>query len=296
MPLLLDPRHRAMLREMGVHVWQPEGHADPAAARQGSPAASLPVATKSGATHTRPERAVGLKGADFAADSAADLGSLDPVVAAPLARRPVVPAPLAAPLALPARLSAPATAPAARVGAVGPGSPVWQQGERHTLYGAEAAGVKTSPAHWLVLVETPAASLQAGGFDPLAGEAGALLGNMLRAARLPAAAQVLLVPLARLLPSSPAQAGLADALAPLLADIRPDMVLLMGRLAAQAALKTDEPLGQLRGRIHRLHGIATVLTYDPAHLLRNADNKAKAWDDLCLAMGFVEGLGLVMRG
>lgn len=288
MPLLLDPRHRAMLREMGVHVWQPEVRADPAAARQGSPAASLPVATKSGAAHARPERAVGLKGAD----SAADLGSLDPVVAAPLARRPVVPAPLA----LPARLSAPATAPAARVGAVGPGSPVWQQGERHTLYGAEAAGVKTSPAHWLVLVETPAASLQAGGFDPLAGEAGALLGNMLRAARLPAAAQVLLVPLARLLPSSPAQAGLADALAPLLADIRPDMVLLMGRLAAQAALKTDEPLGQLRGRIHRLHGIATVLTYDPAHLLRNADNKAKAWDDLCLAMGFVEGLGLVMRG
>ena len=113
---------------------------------------------------------------------------------------------------------------------------------------------------------------------------------------MPAAAQVRFVPLARLLPSSPAQAGLADALAPLLAGIRPDMVLLMGRLAAQAALKTDEPLGQLRGRVHRLHGIATVLTYDPAHLLRNADNKAKACDDLCLAMRFVEESGLDPRG
>ena len=132
--------------------------------------------------------------------------------------------------------SLPAVAPVARVAAASPGSPVWQVGVPHTLYGnANAAGVKTSPAHWLVLGETPAASLQAGDFDPLAGEVGALLGNMLRAARLPAAARVQFVPLARLPPSSPAQAGLADALAPLLAKSQPDMVLLMGRLAAQAA-------------------------------------------------------------
>ncbi|MCY7370134.1 MAG: hypothetical protein LH479_04500, partial [Polaromonas sp.] len=176
-----------------------------------------------------------------------------------------------------------------RAGRAAAGAALWQVGAPQALYADAPA--KTSPAHWLILGETPAASLQPdGGFDALAGETGTLLGNMLRAARLPSAASVLFVPLARLLPSSPAQSGLADALAPLLAETRPDIVLLMGRLAAQAALTTDEPLGHLRGRVHRLHGCAAVLTYDAAHLLRNPDNKARAWDDLCLATQFAGNL------
>lgn len=283
MNLLLDPRQRAMLREMGVPVWQPEApviSASMPATRSEAAAARPSVAMKSEAVSAYSQRAGGLKDSD----STAAHGLQERTAPAPLSRRPVAPI-------------SPTAAPVARAGSASLGSPVWQVGAVHTLYGAAVApGIKTSPAHWLVLGETPAASLQAGDFDPLAGEAGALLGNMLRAARLPAAAQVQFVPLARLLPSTPGQAGLADALAPLLAGAQPDIVLLMGRLAAQAALRTDEPLGQLRGRVHRLHGIATVLTYDPAHLLRNADNKAKAWDDLCLAMRFVDELGLKPRG
>lgn len=241
---------------------------------------------KSGAVSARTKRAEDLKDADSTTAQTLQQHAAPALPALPVlsARRPVA-------------LPLPAVAPIAQVVAASPGSPVWQVGVPHTLYGnASAASVKTSPAHWLVLGETPAASLQAGDFDPLAGEVGALLGNMLRAARLPAAARVQFVPLVRLLPSGPAQAGLADALAPLLAGIQPDMVLLMGRLAAQAALETDAPFGQLRGRVHRLHGVATVLTFDAAHLLRNADTKAKAWDDLCLAMEFVEELGLGARG
>jgi uracil-DNA glycosylase len=279
---LLDLRQRAMLREMGVRVWQPEPEAEPAAARAEALAAAAPAAIESGAAHAHAVRADDLKGSE----SEAEQGFPARAVPAPLPRQPTVTAPAAAALPSP---SVAMSASARRT--AGAGSAFWQLGAVHTLYGeADTPDVKTSPAHWLVLLETPAASLQAAGFDPLGGEVGTLLGNMLRAARLPAAARVQLVPLARLLPSTPAQAGLADTLAPLLAGIAPDIVLLMGRLAAQAALTTDEPLGQLRGRVHRLHGLATVLTFDPAHLLRNPDNKAKAWDDLCLAMALANEL------
>ena len=277
MSLLLDPRRRAMLREMGVAVWQPEPVSPLATIRPVAPSARAPLAMNVVAANAHPERAEAVKDSW---SKAAETVRVRPVLAES------TPDSLAA---VPASAIVPA--PAQRTGVAAAGAPVWQLGATHLLYAEPAAANgKSRPARWLVLGETPAAALQTGGFDPLAGEAGALLGNMLRAARLPSAASVLFVPLARLLPSSPLQAGLAEALAPLLAETQPDIVLLMGRLAAQAALKTDEPLGQLRGRVHRLQGCAIVLTYDAAHLLRNPDNKAKAWDDLCLATHFVAGL------
>ncbi|MEO5658652.1 MAG: uracil-DNA glycosylase, partial [Polaromonas sp.] len=69
----------------------------------------------------------------------------------------------------------------------------------------------------------------------------------------------------------------------------PDVVLVMGRLAAQALLASGEPFGKLRGRVHQLQGAKTVLTYDAHYLLRSPADKARAWDDLCLAMSLVAG-------
>ena len=45
----------------------------------------------------------------------------------------------------------------------------------------------------------------------------------------------------------------------------------------------SEPIGKLRGRVHRYQGVPLVVTYHPAYLLRNLADKARAWDDLCLA-------------
>jgi DNA polymerase len=87
-----------------------------------------------------------------------------------------------------------------------------------------------------------------------------------------------------------AGASLPDALPALVATAKPDVVLVMGRLAAQALLQSSEPFGKLRGQVHSLHGAKTVLTYDATYLLRNPADKAKAWDDLCLAMGLAPGL------
>ncbi len=65
--------------------------------------------------------------------------------------------------------------------------------------------------------------------------------------------------------------------------VKPRLILLMGRFAVTQLLKSDEAIGKLRGRIHRYEGIPVVVTYHPAYLLRNLPEKAKAWEDLCLA-------------
>ncbi len=156
-------------------------------------------------------------------------------------------------------------------------------GEAQALYADVAHG---EGSRWLVLAETPAAALQRGPFNPFEGEAGKLLDNMLRAARLNKAGVVLIAPLARGAAVG-VGAGLPEAVPALVAHAQPDVVLVMGRLAAQALLQSSEPFGRLRGQVHGLHGAKTVLTYDATYLLRNPADKAKAWDDLCLAMSLV---------
>jgi uracil-DNA glycosylase family 4 len=185
--------------------------------------------------------------------------------------------------------TAPARAPAApaqaeaREAAAPNTSGAWTLGDAQALY-AEAAHAEG--ARWLVLAETPAAALQREPFSPFEGEAGKLLDNMLRAARLNKAGVVLLAPLVRGAAAG-VGAALPEALPALLASAQPDVVLVMGRLAAQALLQSGEPFGKLRGQVHGLHGAQTVVTYDATYLLRNPSDKAKAWDDLCLAMSRV---------
>ena len=152
----------------------------------------------------------------------------------------------------------------------------WLLGQAQALY---ADSAQPGGARWLVLADTPAAALHAPVFE---GDAGKLLGAMLRAARLPQAGAVLFAPLVR--PAAAATQELPAALSALIAHARPDVVLVMGRLAALALLPSGEPFGKLRGKIHTLHGAKTVVTYDAAYLLRKPEDKAGAWSDLCLAM------------
>jgi uracil-DNA glycosylase len=63
----------------------------------------------------------------------------------------------------------------------------------------------------------------------------------------------------------------------------------MGRFAVQALLQTTEPIGKLRGRVHRYGDVPVIVTYHPAYLLRNLQDKGKAWADLCLAMDLMDG-------
>jgi DNA polymerase len=64
----------------------------------------------------------------------------------------------------------------------------------------------------------------------------------------------------------------------------------VGRIAAQNLLKTDTPIGQMRGQRYEYPGtgIPVVVTYHPAYLLRTPSEKAKAWQDLLLAVRTME--------
>ena len=71
--------------------------------------------------------------------------------------------------------------------------------------------------------------------------------------------------------------------------LQPQVIIAMGRWAVQsvlAATSTDlasQPLGKLRGQVHRFANTPVVVTYHPQSLLRTPLDKAKAWADLCLA-------------
>jgi len=79
----------------------------------------------------------------------------------------------------------------------------------------------------------------------------------------------------------------AGQLAEAVTVLQPAMVLVLGHVAARAALASTEPLGRLRAGPHPLAGCPAVVTYDPAFLLRSQDNKAAAWADLCRALATV---------
>ena len=68
--------------------------------------------------------------------------------------------------------------------------------------------------------------------------------------------------------------------------LRPFSILALGRNVAQTLLNTDEPLQNLRGRVHAFEvagqKIPLVASYHSAHLLNHPADKAAAWQDLQL--------------
>lgn len=62
--------------------------------------------------------------------------------------------------------------------------------------------------------------------------------------------------------------------------VRPRVIVLLGRIAAQTLLATDDSLSRLRGRWHAVRGVPTRVTYHPAALLRRAQYKRPTWEDM----------------
>jgi DNA polymerase len=55
-------------------------------------------------------------------------------------------------------------------------------------------------------------------------------------------------------------------------------------------LGKDVPLGSLRGSLHDYQGTPVLVTYHPAYLLRAPAEKARAWEDLKLAVKTMQTL------
>jgi uracil-DNA glycosylase family 4 len=150
-------------------------------------------------------------------------------------------------------------------------------------------GVGDPRAQWLIVGEAPGAEEDRQG-EPFVGRAGQLLNSMLRAIGL-ARERVFIANVLKCRPPGnrdPAAQEVAECLPYLerqIALIEPKIMLAVGRIASQALLRTDVPLGRLRQRVHSFGAsqVPLVVTYHPAYLLRTPADKRKAWEDLKFA-------------
>lgn len=150
-------------------------------------------------------------------------------------------------------------------------------------------GVGHADAEWLIIGEAPGADEDRQG-EPFVGRAGQLLNEMLRAVGQSREA-VYIANILKCRPPNnrdpkPDEVQSCDSyLRRQIELINPRIILAVGRIAAQNLLQNEQPVGRLRGQVHRVKGldIPLVVTYHPAYLLRSPGEKRKAWDDLCLA-------------
>jgi len=154
-------------------------------------------------------------------------------------------------------------------------------------------GVGNQQAHCMIVGEAPGENEDLQG-EPFVGAAGQLLDRMLQAIGLTRASaepaqQVYIANTLKCRPPrnrnpEPDELALCSAyLRRQIQLVQPRLLLAMGRFAVQTLLDSSEPIGRLRGRVHRVGGRPVVVTYHPAYLLRNPADKARAWADLCLA-------------
>ncbi len=157
----------------------------------------------------------------------------------------------------------------------------------HTSRTQTVFGVGNEAADWMFIGEAPGAEEDRRG-EPFVGRAGKLLDEMLRAIgtsrdRVFIANILKCRPPNNRDPSADETAACRGYLDRQIQHVAPRLIVAVGRIAAQALLGSDAPLGRLRGREHAYQGIPLVVTYHPAYLLRSPSQKARAWDDLKLA-------------
>ncbi len=267
-----DARQQAMLEAMGLRVWAPRP--GPEATPEAPLASSIEPAPAPAARPAEPPRP-----ARPSAPSPAP-------VALAQALAPVVP------VALGAREQSIAAMdwPALREAVAGCQACGLCEGRRQTVFGAGHP-----QADWMVVGEAPGEQEDLQG-EPFVGPAGELLDAMLRAIGLSREAtgepaqRVFIANTLKCRPPrnrNPAPEELQRCEAFLqrqIALVQPKLILAMGKFAIQQLTGSAEAVGRLRGQVHRYQGVPVVVTYHPAYLLRQLTEKAKAWDDLRLAL------------
>lgn len=149
-------------------------------------------------------------------------------------------------------------------------------------------GVGDTRADWLIVGEAPGAEEDRLG-EPFVGQAGKLLDAMLAAIGLRRGDDVYIANVLKSRPPGNRDPSPDEVKACLpylerqIELLQPKLILAMGRFAAQSLLASGESISRLRGRMHNYRGVPLLVTYHPAYLLRNLPDKAKAWDDLCMA-------------
>lgn len=143
-------------------------------------------------------------------------------------------------------------------------------------------------ARLMVIGEAPGAEEDRQG-EPFVGRAGGLLNSMLRAAGF-ARGEVYIANAVKCRPPNnrDPSAEEAERCLPYLRRqielVAPEVILCVGRIAAQRLLGREDTLARMRGRVHSFDSVPVVVTYHPAYLLRSPGEKRKSWADLKLAL------------
>lgn len=169
--------------------------------------------------------------------------------------------------------------------------------ELHTGRSQTVFGSGASSPEWMIVGEAP------GDFDdraglPFQGKAGVLLAAMLASIGLRPDSPVFFTnlikcrPLGNRTPRPDEIAACRPYLERQIALLKPQRILTLGRLAAQALLGSEADLDAMRGQVHRVRSeagqeIPLVATHHPASLLMRPQHKADAWRDLNLARSIV---------
>jgi len=165
-----------------------------------------------------------------------------------------------------------------------------QQCELHRGRTQTVFGVGDQHADWLIIGEAPGAEEDRQG-EPFVGRAGKLLNSMLFAVGLQRE-QVFIANILKCRPPNNRDPKPEEVIAcssylrEQIDLLQPKIILAVGRIAAQNLMKTETPIGKMRGQRYQYAdtGIPVVVTYHPAYLLRSPREKRKVWQDLQLAM------------
>ena len=147
-------------------------------------------------------------------------------------------------------------------------------------------GVGDVAATWMFVGEGPGADEDECG-EPFVGKAGKLLDAMLAAIDLKRGHGVYIAnavkcrPPDNRTPETDETAACWPFLARQIELIQPQLIVTLGKPAAQTLLQQEVKIADARGTVHDFAGIPLIVTYHPAYLLRNLPDKSKAWEDLC---------------
>ena len=150
---------------------------------------------------------------------------------------------------------------------------------RHFVFGSGNPN-----ADLMFVGEAPGADEDAKG-QPFVGVAGQLLAKILEAIKFDRDE----VYIANILKCRPPnnrdpEPGEIESCEPILREqirlISPKLICALGRVSAQALLRTSASLGRLRGQFHDYNGVPLLVTYHPSALLRNPAFKRHTWEDV----------------
>ncbi len=145
-------------------------------------------------------------------------------------------------------------------------------------------GVGDPQANLMLVGEAPGAEEDRLG-EPFVGRAGKLLDKILAAIKRSRTQDVYICNVLKCRPPNNRDplASEVEQCEPYLlkqiAIMRPKLIVALGRVAGTTLLKIEQPLKDMRGKLHEYFGTPLIVTYHPAALLRNSNFKTATWED-----------------